>query len=127
MSKRSWIILVAVLILISAGLGLRYLTSKRSETSAAVTPPNKPTVITVDDVVREPEKFAGMIGVSGSVTGVDESKSTFDLGCEDACFVMPVTYRGHLPKEGANVVAYGTIKKTEEAKYIFVAEEIAVK
>ena len=77
--------------------------------------------------MNNPEKFVGLIGVEGTIAKVDEKNLAFTLGCEDACIAMPVKFSGRLPKEGANVIAYGEVKKTEQAKYIFVAQEIKAK
>lgn len=134
MEKKSLGIVAIALVLIAAGWGVHWLTSgnpslrdKTPENSGTRATASRAKVVNVDDVVNNPEKFAGLIGVEGTVTKVDETNSAFTLGCEDACIVMPVKFSGRPPKEGANVIAYGEVKKTEQAKYIFVAQEIKAK
>ncbi|TSA22206.1 hypothetical protein D4R75_05320 [bacterium] len=127
MGKKSLVIVSISLVLLGAGWGVHLLTSKSPEKSGTQTTGNKAKIINVDDVVSSPEKFAGVIGVEGTVTKVDEANSEFTLGCEDACILMPVKFDGRPPKEGANVIAYGEVKKTEQGKYIFVAQEIKAK
>ena len=127
MNKKSLAVISIALILIGVGWGVHLLTSNLSEKSGTQTTGNKAKVVNVDDVVSNPEKFDGVIGVEGTVTKVDETNSAFTLGCEDACILMPVKFDGRPPKEGANIIAYGEVKKTEQAKYIFVAQEIKAK
>lgn len=131
MNKKSLGVISIALVLIGAGWGIRVMTSGPSENVAVQTDRVKARVVSVDEVVNDPEKFiltlVGIIGVEGTVTKIDESHAAFMLGCEDACIVMPVKFNGQPPKEGANVVAYGEVKKTEQDKYIFVAQEIQSK
>jgi cytochrome c-type biogenesis protein CcmE len=127
MNKKPFSIFLVILALIGVGFGLHLLTSKAPEQNKVEVGTKTVSVVDVDDVANNPEKFVGLIGIEGSVTSVDEEKSIFGLGCEDACVLVPVAYRGALPKEGTNVIAYGEVKKTNGDKYIFVAKEIAVK
>lgn len=127
MEKRLLVVVSIALVLLGAGWGVHVLTSKSSEKSGTQVTSNKVKVVNVDEVVSNPEKFAGVIGVEGTVMKVDETNSTFTLGCEDACILMPVKFDGRSPKEGANVIAFGEVKKTEQARYIFVAQEIKAK
>jgi cytochrome c-type biogenesis protein CcmE len=127
MNKKSFAIFIAILALVGVAFGLRLLTSKHAEQSEAEIDIKKMSVVDVDKVASDPEKYVGLIGIEGSVISVDGEKSTFGLGCEDACVLVPVAYRGALPKEGTNVIAYGEVQKTNGDKYIFVAKEIAVK
>ncbi len=124
MDKKSWVIVSIALVLLGAGWGAHLLSSKSPGNPGAQTTANKPKVVEVDEVVSSPEKFDGVIGVEGTVTKVDEPNSAFTLGCEDACIVMPVKFKGQLPKEGTNVIAFGEVKKTEQDKYVFVAQEL---
>ena len=124
MKKRVTAIVLIFVIVIGAGWAAHMLTTKRmepQEQKAAITA----KVVDLDNVVRNPEKFSGVIGVEGAVANVDTSTSQFAMTCEDGDAMMPVRYNGRLPKEGANVVAYGEIKKDEKGKYIFLAKEIA--
>jgi hypothetical protein len=127
MENKSLASVLIALVLLGAGWGVHLLTSKSSEKSGTQTIGNKAKVVNVDDVVSNPEEFGGVIGVEGTVTKVDEANSAFSLGCEDACILMPVKFDGRPPKEGTNVIAYGEVKKTGQAKYIFVAQEIKPK
>lgn len=127
MGKKSLGVVAIALVLIGAGWGMHWLTSKPPENSGTQATASKAKVVNVDDVVNNPEQFAGLIGVKGTIAKVDEKNSAFTLGCEDACIEMPVKFNGRLPKEGTNVVAYGEVKKTEQAKYVFIAQEIEVK
>ncbi len=127
MNKKSLIVFASAVVLVGAGFGLHLLTTKAPENKEAHAALSQFKIVNVDVIVREPEKFTGTIGVEGLVTKSDETGSTFALGCEDACILMPVKFAGQRPKEGTNVIVYGEIKKTEGAKYIFVAQEIATK
>ena len=127
MNKKSLIVVGIAIVLVGAGYGLHLFTTKTAENKNAQVELGKAKIVNVDAVVGDPEKFPGIIGVEGLVTKSDETGSTFALGCEDVCILMPVKFAGQWPKEGTNVIAYGEIKKTEEAKYIFVAQEITAK
>ncbi|MCL4511165.1 MAG: hypothetical protein M1470_08865 [Bacteroidetes bacterium] len=127
MKRRAFITAIAAIVLIGVGFGAYLLASKSSEHRSTVEGLRKTTLIAVDQVVSGPEKFTGLIGVNGSVSSVDESKSMFTLGCEDACVLMPVKFDGQLPEQGTNVVAYGKVEKNEQGKYIFVAQELKTK
>ena len=127
MDKKSFAVFSIAVIVVGAGFVLYLLTSKAPEKKAAQPSVVKVTIVNIDDVVRYPGKFSGIIGVEGLVTEVDATKSSFVLGCEDGDAMMPIRFVGHLPKEGINVVAYGEIRKTEDAKCVFVAQEIKTK
>src|SRR3972149_3436038 len=127
MEKKSLGVVAIALVLIGAGWGVHWLTAKPGENCGTQATASKAKVVNVDDVVNNPEKFAGLIGVEGTITNLDETNTAFTLGCEDACIAMPVKFSGRPPKEGTNVIAYGEVKKTEQAKYIFVAQEIKAK
>lgn len=114
-----------VVILVGAGWAVHLLTS---ETTTAKISDAGMTPVNVDDVVRNPEKFVGSpIGVAGTIIKVDETKSMLTLGCEDACIAMPVKIKAQPFQTGTNVIAYGEVKKTDQTKYIFIAEEIVAK
>jgi len=127
MRRRSFVTAIAAIALIGVGFGAYLLASKSSEHRTTVAGFGKTTLVAVDQVVIDPEKFTGLIGVSGSVSSVDESKSMFTLGCEDACVLMPVKFGGQLPEQGTDVVAYGKVERNEQGKYIFVAQELKTK
>lgn len=127
MVKKSLYVLGIAIVFVGAGWGVHWLASKPVENSGTPATVSKVKVVNVDEVVNNPEKFAGFIGVEGTVTKVDETNAAFTLSCEDECIMMPVKFEGRAPKEGTNVIAYGGVKKTEQAKYIFVAREIEAK
>ena len=127
MRRRSFVTAVAAIVLIGVGFGAYLLASKSSQHRTTVKGFGKTTLVAVDQVVSDPEKFTGLIGVNGSVSSVDESKSMFTLGCEDACVLMPVRFDGQLPKVGTDVTAFGKIQKNEQGKFLFVAKELATK
>ena len=80
-----------------------------------------PEIVSIDEVIRHPEKFNYPIAVVGIVTEIDKLKSIFYLGCEDVCIVLPVKYKGEMPEVGSNVTIRGEVKKAEGEKYIFKA------
>jgi len=84
-------------------------------------------IVSVEDVVHAPNQYKNFLGVEGIVIGVDESKNIFLLGCGDACIVMPVRYRGQMPEMKSKIIAYGEIRKSENGKYIFEAQEVKVR
>lgn len=81
-------------------------------------------LIEVDKIVENPEKFAGIVSVKGKVTEIIDNKKIFTLGCEDACIVLPVAYKGEMPKLESNIVALGEVKKDVDGKFFFDAREI---
>ena len=127
MKRRTFVTAIAAIVLIGVGFGAYLLASKSPQHRIAVEGFGKTTLVAVDQVVNDPEKFTGLIGVNGSVSSVDESKSMFTLGCEDACVLMPVRFDGQLPKVGTDVTAFGKIQKNEQGKFLFVAKELATK
>lgn len=84
-------------------------------------------IVSVDEVVKAPGEYKDFLGVEGDVIRIDKSNSVFLLGCEDACIVMPVKYKGKMPKVKSKVIVYGEVKKQENGKYIFQAKEIKIK
>lgn len=80
-------------------------------------------IVGVDKIVSNPLEFKGFIGVAGEVIKIDLSKGTFLLGCEDTCIIMPVRYKGQMPKLGSRITVFGEIKQEKE-KYIFEATQI---
>lgn len=85
------------------------------------------SAIDLDQVAEHPEKYKGPISVSGTVVQVDDSKNLFVLGCEDACVLMPVEYKGKMPQIDKEIIARGEIKTAENGKYIFEAGYIKLK
>lgn len=76
-------------------------------------------IVEIDDVIRNPDGYKGVMGVKGTVIKVDQEKNILFLGCADACVYLPVLYQGKLPDPKSDVVVYGEIKKQENGKYIF--------
>lgn len=127
MNKKSLGVIGIALVLVGTGLTFHLLTKKTAENRESHITHDQTNILDVDNVVNDPDKFTGLIGVEGSITRINEPGLMFTLGCEDACVLMPVKYTGHVPAVGTSIIAYGEIKKTEESKYIFVAQEIAAK
>ncbi|MDE3056579.1 MAG: hypothetical protein KGJ59_01295 [Bacteroidota bacterium] len=127
MEKKSLGVVAIALVLIGAGWGVHWLTSRPSEKAETGATANNVKIVDVNEVVNNPEMFKDFIGVKGTIAHVDERSLAFTLGCEDACIEMPVKFNGQLPKEGTNVIAYGEVKKTEQAKYVFIAQEVEAK
>ena len=88
---------------------------------------NGAPIVTVDELVKHPDDFKGVIGVTGTVNKVDESKAVFTLSCEDACIAVPVTFPGKIPVAGNEVTVFGQVAKAEGGKYVFAAREIKTK
>lgn len=110
---KTWSLIISVLLLIAA------VACTQAETADA-----GPKVLKVDEVARHPEKYTGDIWVSGTVVQADPESGAFLLGCEDACFKLPVRSAGDLPKKGSNVRIFGTIKKTQDGKLFLEAKEV---
>ena len=84
-------------------------------------------VLSIDDVIENPENYKDLIWVSGKVANVDSLHSTFNLGCEDACVYMPVECKGKLPSNSNEIIVYGQIVKNTDNKFIFKAKEYKAK
>ncbi|MCM8796992.1 MAG: hypothetical protein NC923_03835 [Candidatus Omnitrophica bacterium] len=80
-------------------------------------------IVGVDEIVSNPLQFRGFIGVVGEVIKVNAAKGMFLLGCQDTCIIMPVRYKGQMPKLGDRITVFGEIKQEKE-KYIFEATEV---
>ncbi len=93
-----------------------------AKTDASVT--NETKIVAVDEVVKNPEKFNGTIGVTGKVVSIDKSKSIFFLGCEDICVKMPVEYKGQMPEVNSDIVIFGEIRTINDGKRIFEGQAI---
>ncbi|MBU0561299.1 MAG: hypothetical protein KJ799_16730 [Bacteroidetes bacterium] len=84
-------------------------------------------IVDIDEVVENPEKFAGIVSVKGTVTEVIDNNKYFTLGCKDACISLPVAYKGEMPKAESNIIALGEVKKDNDGKFFFDAKEIKYK
>jgi len=89
--------------------------------------PEGESVIVVDKVVANPEKFKGTINVSGRVAKLGGKLGLFALSCEDACFSMPVRFSGTPPKAGSDLIVRGQVSKDANGHYVFSAQSIMPK
>ena len=126
MNSRSLIILIVAVVLVGTGLTFTLLTPEQTSTEVVSSTNTQIRVVDIDDAVNDPDRYTGIIGVRGLVSGVGASGGSFALGCKDACALMPVQYAGQVPEEGTDIIAYGEIKKNEQARYFFVAERLAI-
>ena len=104
------------LVVVSGSYAARSLDSQQNQTESHAAPS---TTVSVDELVRYPERYKGTIGVFGKIIKIDKAKSFFVLGCEDECIMLPVEYEGRLPGVDTKLTVYGEIKKTEAGKYFF--------
>jgi len=87
-------------------------------------------IMPVEEVLGNPGNFSGIIGVTGKVMSIEQSRSMFFLGCKSqgvvscACAEMPVKYEGQMPEIGSDVVVFGEIETTDAGKYVFVGQEV---
>ena len=138
--KKTFVILSAAILLIAIlWMSLKIMNSTNIEQASQQTSKQNPemkseekssdktSIFGVDEVAQNPEEFKGIIGIEGSVNNVDKKNSTFSLGCEDACIILPVKYSGNLPSEGSNIITYGEISRNENNKFIFIAQGITEK
>lgn len=76
----------------------------------------------IDDVVKHPERYTSPLRTTGIILSVEKKDGAFIMGCDDACIMLPVIYRGQLPAAGDTVTIFGIIKKNESGRYFFEAE-----
>lgn len=122
--NRFLLIIAGISLVTMAVLGIQCSKPADDETTQASRNKTLSKVVDIDELVRHPEDFKGFIGVRGTVTQVDESKTAFVLGCEDACVAMTVTFKGQMPAVGTEVTLYGEVTKAEGDRYIFAAQDI---
>lgn len=124
MTRKSYVVALVIILIVAVIPGIYLL--RRSGEGANLPEANsdKPTVVDVDAIAKHPESFLGTIGVTGKVIKVDESNTTFALGCEDECLMMPVIYSGAMPDLGSQVVVYGEVKEAEGGRYVFEGNEV---
>ena len=116
--------IVLVIGLVAAVAGGLYLGSSRGGTLRSNALSSSSAPIGVDVFAAAPDKYAGRVTVSGSVTSVDAPNHTFSLGCADACVAVPVEYPGALPATSAQVLVTGAITKRADGKRVFVATDV---
>jgi len=119
---RSIIMVIALLVIAASGINCSK--SSDNQNAQARAEKSSPKVVSVDKLVRRPDKFKGTIGVNGAVSKLDEAKGVFVLGCGDACVSLPVKFQGKMPAVGTKVTVYGEITKTEDGKYVFAGQRI---
>lgn len=123
-------LVVVVGILMAAVLGICAWTYPVSSTDASKTDYNGTKIVTVEEVLGNPGNFSGIIGVTGKVMSIEQSRSMFFLGCKSqgviscACAEMPVKYEGQMPEIGSDIVVFGEIKTTEAGKNVFEGQEV---
>lgn len=84
----------------------------------------KRQVVSIDELIMQPNLFKGVIEISGTVQKSTTPESFFILGCDDACIMIPVEYNKQLPKPDMKITAIGELSKTKEGKYFFKATDI---
>jgi len=122
-------ILILTVVLSTFLLGMSPL--KRSEDNVSIEPSidvvESITIVSADSVLMNPSQYKGLIAVEGKVATVDESNSTFGLGCDDGCLVLPVKCSEKLPEKNSSVTVYGEVKKIEGKGYVFESKKVVVK
>ena len=126
MKKKLIVRIIGLGVCVIVMLGIYFMKLHRNKATLSETAANLPKIVGLDKVARYPDRFKDYIGVSGRVVKVDASKGLFIMGCEDACILMPVKYKGQMPNPRREITVYGKIKKHEEGKYIFEAQEVKV-
>ncbi len=125
MTGKSYIIVLVIVLLVALIPGIYFLQRFGDKIDSPEADADTPAVVDVDAIARHPEDFIEEpVGVSGKVVKVDESNTSFALGCDDECLMMPVTYSGAMPKLGSQIVVYGEVKKAEGGKYVFEGNDV---
>lgn len=123
MKKKFLVGIIGICLLLGIVLGV-YLAKNHAGKSNPQSQNESASIKRVDEVVRVPHLYIGFLGVEGTVIEIDESKSIFLLGCEDACGFMPVEYKGQMPEVKSQIIVYGELKKQEDERFIFQAKEV---
>ncbi len=87
----------------------------------------KMVVIPVEKVVFNPEKYKGVINVSGVVLKIGKPGEMSILGCKDKCAKIPIRFEKSVPSEGIDVVVTGEIVKQNDGRFYFRADKVASK
>lgn len=123
--KKSYVAALVIILLVAVVSLIYILREFGDKTDPSEADANTPSVVDVDLIASHPENFLkGTIGVSGKVIKVDEPNTSFALGCDDECIMMPVTYSGTMPDLGSQIVVYGEVKEAESGKYVFAGKDI---
>jgi cytochrome c-type biogenesis protein CcmE len=125
MTKKSYIVALVVILIVAVIPGIYLLRKSGEEADVPEADADTPAIVDVDMIASHPENFLeGTIGVSGKVVKVDESSTSFALGCDDACIMLPVTYSGMMPELGSQIVVYGEVKEAEGGRYVFAGNDV---
>jgi cytochrome c-type biogenesis protein CcmE len=118
--KRNYLIgVIGIGFVIIAALGIYFITLDYDKANIQKSNTELSEILDFDDVVKNPERFKGSIGIVGRVINLDESNASFILSCEDGDTILPVTYEGQMPELDSEITVYGEIKELESGKYIF--------
>lgn len=125
MTKKSYIVALVIILIVAVIPGIYLLRKFGEEAGVPEADADTPAIVDFDMIARHPENFLeGTIGVSGKVVKVDESNTSFALGCDDECLMMPVTYSGDMPDMGSQIVVYGEVKEAEGGRYVFAGKDV---
>ncbi len=127
MARKSYVAVIVFILILAVIPGIYFLAKFNGRTDLPEANPDKPEIVDVDWIAKNPENFEGYIGVEGKVIKVDEDNTTFALGCEDECLMMPVRYDGEMPNPGSQVVVYGEVKGAEDGKYVFEGKDVKLR
>jgi cytochrome c-type biogenesis protein CcmE len=125
MTRKSYVVAMVIILIIAVIPGIYLLRRFGEGASTPEADADTPAVVDVDTIASRPENFLeGSLGVTGKVVRVDESNTSFTLGCDDECLMMPVTYSGSMPTLGSQIVVYGEVKEAEGGRYVFEGNEV---
>ena len=125
MTRKPYILALVIILIVAVIPGIYLLRRSGEGASAPEADADTPAIVDVDMIASHPESFLkGLIGVSGKVVKVDESNTSFALGCDDECLMMPVTYSGTMPELGSQIVVYGQVKEAEGGRYVFAGNDV---
>jgi len=123
--KKQIIIGTIVVTLVLAMIGIYFVKNISEKTTSQQKNNNQAIkIVDVDVVVSAPDRYKGFLGVEGRVIKIDEAKSIFLLGCEDACIIMPVEYKDQMPEPKSEIIVYGEIREQEDGRYVFQGKEV---
>lgn len=125
MKRKNATLMIVFGLILSISLSI-HCSKDHSDKSGAIMKDNSESTRTVhvEKVILSPEQYKGYLKVNGIIIKIEESQDIFLLGCEDACVSMPVKYSGEMPEVKSDIVVYGEIKKQEDGRYLFQADEV---
>lgn len=125
MTRKSYLAALVIILVVAVISGIYLLRRPGEGTSALEADADTPAIVDVDMLASHPENFLERsLGVTGKVVRVDESNTSFALGCDDECLMMPVTYSGTMPDLGSQIVVYGEVKEAEGGRYVFAGNDV---